>query len=292
MPDSKSYTVGFYTFGLANDFEGTIADLLQTWIDAGSAPVVARATSKFEVRRLQRVGNLFKGFIGKLRFDDLPHATRPGGNERELELEDDEGLIEKNFFLYFSQQGVFVYQHQANGATYTQFEQYLTETMGNTISLNPIIQPDAMRRLMRGEVKPRMVELTISKPAANFLGESRLTREMVALMNSSEGMRMHMKFSLGPGRHGPLQALTNAFKSATAELMDHGIVTTAKFHVSEDGDTHPIDLLADRIVGSATVNLVGRYPREADIFHALDESWRVKMPLILESIGQGENALV
>ncbi|ANJ66038.1 hypothetical protein A9404_00370 [Halothiobacillus diazotrophicus] len=292
MPESKTYKIGFYTFGTSNDFEGSITDYFQSWIDAGQAPTVESRSTKFELRRLSRRGNFIRGFIGKLRFDDLPHASRPGGQERELNLDDDEGLIEKNFFIYSITHNALIYQHQGYGSTYLQFGNYLTEAIGDTVSVNPIIQPDALRRLMRGNVEPKMVELSIAKPAANFLGESAITREIVSLMNSSEGMQMYMRFSLGRGRHTRLQRLSSGFKDTVAELMDHGVVSVARFHVSEDGDTHPIDLLTDRITDSVVVELSGRYPAETDILHALIASWNENQEIVLESIGHGENAWV
>lgn len=292
MTQSKTYKVGFYTFGTLNNFPGTIADQLSQWINPASAPTIERNSTKYEIRNLVIGRGQYKGYIGKLRYDDLPHASKSGGgDERELDLAEDEGLLEKNFFIYDIVNGILIYQHHGNGTSYAQFASYLTDAIGATVSVNPVIQPDALRRLMRGDAEPKMVELSIAKPAANFVGEAEMTRELVALMNGSEGMRLSMKISLGRGRN-PVRRLAEGVKGMVAELMDHGVVSVAKFHVSEDGDTHPIDLMTDRVVGEVRVEIFGRYPSSTGMFTALQDCWNASRATVLQSVGQGENALV
>lgn len=288
---TKTYKVGFYCFGVSNDFEGTIVDVLDEWVASTYCPVIDQSAVKYELRGLSKTGHVYRGYIGKLRCDDLPLASSPRGNERPLDLADDEGLLEKNYFLYLSRQRVLVYQHHGNGTTAMQFGRYLTQSVSSTISVDPVIQPEALKRLMRGRVHPKMVDISIARPAASFVPDTDFSRGVINLLDSSEGKRIRLKITLGQSK-GPLESLAHSVKEGVSELLDTGKVSVAKLHVSEDGDAHPIDLISDRIRGEAVVNLESRYPEEEEIYRALKRCWDSHKAVIEESIGTGGNALV
>lgn len=91
----KTYKVEFYVADTQNNGEGLcVGDMLA---QLAQTPYGTKAIGSYnyELRSLQPRGDgaFFRGELAKFRDEDLPHAGIPGGEERPLELADEEGLI-------------------------------------------------------------------------------------------------------------------------------------------------------------------------------------------------------
>ena len=64
---------------------------------------------RYQVRDLQKVGRVWKGTFGKLR-DDAPHLVNSDNEEKELDLDDGDRLLEKCHFLYRELGNLLVWQ--------------------------------------------------------------------------------------------------------------------------------------------------------------------------------------
>jgi hypothetical protein len=284
--------VGFYTVGTGTGFEGSFPDRFLKLAEQRYTKSIDINGVKYEFRDLSKEGQCVRGYVSRLRYSDLPHAAAPGGTERELALAEDEGLIEKNYFRYYAERNLLVFQHHGYGTTTYQLSNYLAQLFSETITMNPIIQADAMQRIMSNDIKPKMLELSISKPSAKFVPETDFSKEAMEMMNSSNGLRLYLRVSLGRSKEGKKRYLANIIKDSVSELFETGILSVARLNVSEDGDTHPIDLISDRITAMINVQTNGRYPVASSVYRELEDAWNSNRSIIDESCGSSEESLL
>lgn len=79
---------------------------------------------RYQVRDLVKVGTVWKGTFGKLR-DDAPHLVNGADEEKELDLEDGDRLLEKCHYLYREQGNLLVWQLNRSSGGMSRFEDYL-----------------------------------------------------------------------------------------------------------------------------------------------------------------------
>ena len=118
MDTTRKFTVRFYVgqVGAAGD-EGFVSEALAAMTKNG-CPIVRQTDLDYEIRDLKKFGGgaSFSGVFAKFRSDDLPHVGTPGGGEWELPINPSDGLLEKNYFLYFTKYQLLVYQENKNGS--------------------------------------------------------------------------------------------------------------------------------------------------------------------------------
>lgn len=270
--DTKRFKVRFYTGQVGADgSEGQVSEILGLMAKHKECPVVRIGNLDYEIRELELLGGgaSYRGVFAKFRSDDLPHVGEPGGPERDLDIGRHEGLLEKNHFLYFRKHELLVYQENGNGSLVGRLGDYLSHHLNITTVFQPVLQPDAARRLLRGEVKPMSLELSFTRPTnAEWYPPDDFGRDLFALMHSAAGAKVHIRLS-GAGR-GPLrQPLAQRVKRAAANLVSGIAVKVARLEVDEDGLRHPIDLVADRLFSMMEVAMEGRYPVPASIYGGL-----------------------
>ena len=294
---TKTFSVGFYQgqFGDNNTVE-TVGDHLRGWADdPATAPLVTLHDTNYELRNLRpfNQGQLIWGEYVKFRDKDLPHIGQMGGDgdEREIDLDDREGLIEKNHFIFYKRHQLLIYQNNKNANTINQFARFFTEATGEVTIFNPILRAESMARLMRGEVRPKYVEVSYARPTnSEAVASDDWTNKAFGILNASGGNNALVRISLGRGPRG--RFLNQSIKQSIAELIDQTNVSIARLIVDDDGIEHPIDLIADRLKDKIQVKMEGRYPDRSDIYRQLDEAKRRQNHIITDLLGEGENALV
>lgn len=283
--DTKTYQVGFFRVGRSSDVED-LSRVFASWEQAGSSPVIRVGSNEFKIKGLVASGgSLVRGVFAKFRHDDLPKiGSSEDDSEKDIDLDDEEGLIEKNHFLYDKKMQLLVYQQNKQGSGVTGFAEYLTLATEATTVFNPIVQPDAMRRILKGNFKPKKISFSVARPAPEFLDAKRhaLTRNLMKIMNDGGAYNINMTMSLGK-RGG---YLTADVMQSISELISNTSVRTAKIDVEDvDGITHPIDLIADRVKDEITVKMVGRYPDAEQVFRELTKSKHANEGLIRSILG-------
>lgn len=274
MP-TKQYTVEFYTGVVGADGQGgNVSQMLLELANSGEYPTLNIKGMVHEIRelRLHHGGATFSGVFAKFREDDLPHAGSPGGDERELGLDDGEGLIEKNHFLYHSNRELLIFQRNGNGSTTSRLGAYFSDIAGETTIFNPVLQAEPTRRLMRNELLPRSLTLSFTKPSnPEMYPDDIWSNRLFSILNDAGGVRMHTRISSDArSTDEEKRYLSNRIKAAACELIDIDGVSVAKLDVEdEDGMNHPIDLIADRLLSSQEVEMDGRYPVTEAIYAAL-----------------------
>jgi len=234
--------------------------------------------------------DVIKGSFRKFRMNDLPEIGRVGDTSRELLLEENQGLVEKNFFALYRQQSLLIWHSNGHANTPTQFGHALGELLGTRVNVNPLIQSDALRRLMRGDVKVRKIEVSIPRPKnPDYYPRNEFNRALFSAMSAADGDRIRVSISSN-GMLKPQSKFTqlkNTVKQALDELVTDSVVSVARADVKEDdGIEHPIDLIADRLLSFQGIDHDGRYPLAQEMFKAFDEARSEKQEEIDACLGK------
>lgn len=169
---TKNFQVRFFVLNVqsADPENGmTGPSLFQKLYEAASVeglcPTHMSNSVGFEIRDFYRFnqGTVYRGTFATIR-DDAPHIREAHGGERTIQLENNEGILEKNHFFYYASQSLLVYQVNMRASHPTRLESYLQSMVGaaHTISLDDMLTLDAWRKLQQGIVK--QFDVTFDKP--------------------------------------------------------------------------------------------------------------------------------
>ena len=294
VAETKEYTIEFFVGQVGADGSaGEVGDLLQR-LQQGGIPVYQSGSLSYDIRDLMVTPKGAFGVFAKYRTSDIPHIGVPGGGEREVEINDDEGLIEKNHFLYYRKRQLLIWQLNRHGSTERRFAEYLCDCNAETVAFHPVYQPDAVRRLMRNEVVPRALTVSMARPTnPELFRDNELTRGLVSILSQAEGTRLQIRITSDlRSTDAADRRLSDRVKAAMRELAaERTVVSVAKMDVEEDGITHPLDLLHDRITSRQSVEMAGRYPLQTAMFEALKTAHDEEGPALDEYFGS-EDSLV
>jgi len=228
-----------------------------------------------ELRGIEETNYGYRGVIGKYRTAVLPHAAIPGGAERELDLHKDEHLIEKAFFKYFSDYSLLILQRNRFALNSHLFSNYLSVN-GYATSLNPIIEAADLQRLINNEVNLRSLSLSVARPTNPDLFidiEHDFNNSIVSSLNSSNAAIINLQLR-GNGRSNDPEErfLSLNLKQALIELKNRFNLKKADIQLEENGITHPLDLVTDRLSYYTDIEMLGRYPLAQDMWGSLMEA--------------------
>jgi hypothetical protein len=246
-----------------------------------------------ELRKIEVTDYGYRGVIGSYRKSMLPHVGIPGGDERELDLHENEHLIEKAYFKYFSDYSLLILQRNKIALNSNVFGLYLSSANGYTTALNPIIEVADLKKLLSNEVNLRSANLRIARPTNPKLFENvqhDFTNAIIASLNSSKAASVNLILrGDGNSRDPEERYLDSSLKRALLDLGKHFNVKKADILFEENGIAHPLDLIADRLTHYVEIEMHGKYPDESEIWYALMESRKIKETEIQNYFGSLEN---
>lgn len=262
--------------------------------DSQSGTTVQECNGKtLELRKLEETDYGFRGAIGSFKESMLPHVGIPGGNERELDLHENEHLIEKAYFKFFSDYSLLIFQRNRMALNSDTFGLYLSSLNGYTTALNPILEVSDLEKLMNNQVKLRSVNLSIARPTNPELFkdvEHDFNNAIINSLNSSNAASVNITLrGDGRSRDPEERYLDSALKRALLELTSRFDVKKADIQLEENGIAHPLDLIADRLTHFTEIEMQGKYPDESQVWYALKESRRVKEAELQNYFGSLEN---
>lgn len=264
----KSFGVRFYTANCLGDAPVVaVADLLQSIYEASQrgelSPQLEDEGCRYEIRELQSLGaaTSFKGVLAVVR-DDAPHIRAADGAERKIDLEEEEGVLEKNYFLFFRQHNLLVWQVNGRASHVMRFERYLSMLSPNTIVFDDVIDRGSLARLQAGTVKRIQVRIALPKNAEAYDPEvwEGGAFDMMAGVGATT-----MQFELATRRKG--RGLERTVKEAVHRLLNRK--ETRAVRVRMDGQRDFIDLMADCITDQVQVQMFGLYPNPTSVFAEL-----------------------
>ncbi len=235
----------------------------------------------------RRRNRSFTGQFRKFRMSDLPEVGRAGQPAAQLSLPRNSGIVERNFFIYYERFQLVGWVNNGHANTAMQFARFLSTLWGATVRANPVLQPDAVRRLLRGGVEIKRMTVTIPRPAnPDAYPNDDFSRETIEMLNRSGADSMHLMLTTDARRGDTAGHLANRMKRTLSELAAFG-ATTAKAVVFDDGMEHPIDLIADRISSSQEIEHDdGRYPPAASMYQLIDAARQESDDALIEYFGE------
>lgn len=215
-----------------------------------------------------KVGKEYKGCIRKYCNDPLPHAGKPGGRERELEIGKDELTIERCHFLYFPEQHILVWQENSRCGDVSKLSLVLSKKLDSKVSFDPVLtSEEALRHILESH-PVKAIEYAFARPEhADFYKGSSFAQSSLQLLNDSGSMLG--SFILRANKRGtkgnfyPLNIITSMIDNLK------GSKQLTKLHITLEDISHPIDLFANRLKDKKEVEMNGKYPIEADVYFQL-----------------------
>lgn len=218
---------------------------------------------------VMKVGKMYKGHIRKYCNDPLPHAGKPGGEERELEIQDDELTIERCHFLYFPENHILVWQENNRCGGVSKLSLVLSDKLKNNVSFEPILTTEEALNHILQRHPARAVEYGFAKPKnAEFYKESGFSEASLRLLNDSGSMSG--SFILRANKRGT----KGVFSASKIRSIINGLRRSkqiTKLQITLEDISHPIDLLANRLKDKKEVKMNGKYPIEGDIYSQLQK---------------------
>ena len=233
----------------------------------------------------------YAGQFRKFRTNDLPEIGVVGGSAAQLALSDQEGVVEKNFFVYYTEHQILGWHRNGHASSAKQLAAFLASLWGAKVTIDPVLQPDAVKRLLSGDIDLKKVELTIPRPTSRDLyPDDDYGKGILELLNRSGADSLHLTLGIDTRRKDTEGKLTSSWKRALAEFTSMG-ATTARAIVYDDGIEHPIDLIADRVASYQDIETNALFPPSGTMYKAIDTAREECKGAINDYFGAVEEAI-
>ena len=164
-------------------------------------------------------GEDFRGIFGKIRMSDLPHLANRQGLEKRLPLAADEGLIEKNHFIFNARHQLLIFQENFHGSRVGTFARYLTQVNGRSVAFNPILNTDVLAQQIKRGTEVTYVEIETDEGAVPLdLLADRVKARVSVEMEDRYPISSRMFEAMEQARRQSQEALTAFFGADTAEM--------------------------------------------------------------------------
>lgn len=226
-------------------------------------------SGNYELTGLKPHPKVVRGAIRKFDHENIPHAGKLGGKERTLDLDRDEGLVNKSYFSYHKNENLFIWQRNTRNCWATTFAEMLSDVLGATVSLNPVINHQAIQQMMDGKTTIRSLELSFSgNPNAVETNSGDFSDHAMMMLAGANGYASRVVIrGNGHSKHSSDRFLDSKVATVMRKLVKQNDVKAAKIRL--ENMTHPIDLVSDKVVSIQPVEMDGRYPIESSIQTAL-----------------------
>lgn len=242
----------------------------------GAIPVVIK--NKGFTRELYKIIETADGKIcgsfRKFRDDDLPLISSIGGDEEDLHLEDGQGIVEQNAFIYYPNSSVLAMTFNVHANHYSRLAETLTELWGTRVELSTMITSDQFRRLNNPNSSLVAFEAKIPKPNNPELmpDSDDFATDSLELLNRADGDYMSIKIAVDRRFNGGVKRLTGAVKNALTTFKQYDpqkLFAT----IDEGGIISPIDLIAERIKRTKKIQVDGRHISRVALYKVIQDAY-------------------
>ncbi len=255
-----------FSLSVCEIFDGIIADTNQS-----SYTHYGCAREVFGLK-FRRENNSYAGQIRKIRKADLPEIGAVGKDGKKIPLESDEGVIEKNFFVYYAEESLLVMHRNDDGNTASHLAAVLMAVGGVSYYASPVIRPEQAEMLIKDDLEIKRFSFKIPKPTnPERYPTDDIGARTIELLNRSGADTLEVTFSIDSKVEASAGKLTGAIQSAVRSLLAFG-ATKAKLQTDENGKIYPIDLIADRIYSTQHANSNSQFPTDAVMYELADKA--------------------
>lgn len=223
-----------------------------------------------ELREVVTVGNVVKGCLALLR-EEKPSVRRNDGTEIPLPVNAGDTLLEKNYFLYFKQSKLLVWQfnlvanHIANMALMLSTLGGMNRVVSYTHCIKNAFALDPDQTI-------EYVDLRIRAP------RNKQERNEVEQLDPTNWGINPFKTLADTGsrsleivmRNGSQQGLLPGIRRLADDLT--GATLTRKLKVKVDGAAEPIDMLAERFTYRVSMQCADNTPSADELLQALQQA--------------------
>lgn len=260
----KNFKVFFTRTSVGPDGD-SLASVLQTALmeHGTNLPTIDLTGEKFQIRGITRIGTIWKGTFVKLR-DDAPHVVAADDQERELDLEEGDHLIEKCHFIYRERANVLVWQANRSAGGLSRAEDYLSALLEQVVTLPYVMNDAEIEQVLGGNLYE--LDFAYDRPEAPTRQSPRWHQGAFDMMSGVDAA--HAKFTLRAPRGGSLADRT---KQMVREMIP--ILGVSKVRVKLTEDKELIELFMAPLKDEIRVEMIGRYPIPSHVFEALEQAY-------------------
>lgn len=230
--------------------------------------------------------NSYVGQIRKIRKADLPEVGSPGQEGKQFELDPDEGVIEKNFFVLHEENSLLVIHRNDNGNTAEHLAQILSSSAGVYFSAAPIIRPDQAEKLLNNKLTITKFSVKISKPTnADLYPKDSISARTIELLNQAGADSLDLTFTIDQKIETSAGKLSSALQSSIGPFLSMG-ASKAKIETDENGKILPIDLIANRIYSTQRIKSSSYFPPAESMYALADKAKEEQKELLDEYFGK------
>lgn len=237
--------------------------------------------------------NSFCGQIRKHRKAELPEIGSVGSIGKPMVLAEDEGVIEKNYFIYHVENSLLVMHRNEQANSAIHFAQIISLSSGCKCISMPVIDPADAKSILRNQVPVKKIKIKMHRPRnadlyppdADSL-ESAVLQVMSAAGADTIDICLGIDSKLPDSRPG----LLNSVKAALSYFISAG-ATQATVDADENGKIHPIDLIANRIHSIQSEKTNTNYPSDNDMYKLADKAFIEKEEVIRAYFGTEGNRI-
>lgn len=288
MSDVKNYRIEFYQLSFKPSAKlGSLSDAFQSVLDSTSPSASNREGYTREIWGLKkRDDGSFVGELRKFRNSNIPDKGAPGKDSSPIPLEQDEGIIERNFFVFFPRYNIVGWHRNYIACGINRFSLFLTAIFESSVKAAPLLEKEAVARLMRGDIKMKKIQLTIPRPRnPELYPDTDFSQKTLELLGDAGADTMQIVMGINTRRGDSNGRLHQNVKFAMQELVDFGAKKAVIEVFDADGVVHPVDLIADRIVSTQSVVTDASFPPAGTMYRLIDTAYAENWESINAYIG-------
>lgn len=241
----------------------------------GSIPTVF--TNKGYTRELYKLAettsSAIYGSFRKFRDDDLPLISSIGGDEEDLVLEDGQGIVEQNCFIFYPTINVLAMHFNTHANHFSRLAETLTSLWGSKVELSTMITSDEFRRINNPNSTLVAFNAKIPKPNNPDLlpDPDDFARDSLELLDRANGDYLDIKISVDRRFNGGMKRLVGLKNAlATFKAYDPQKLFAT---IDEGGIISEIDLIAQRIKRVKRIEITGRHISRIALYKIIHDAY-------------------
>lgn len=289
----KDINFDFYQVVISSTQNTTLLDCFENLKNGVTGSIIDVRGFTREIYRLDKTNkNYWLGQFRKYRIDQLPAFARYGEDETEIQLEDDQGIIERNCFIFYPDRNVLIWQHDAHANHPERFADFLSTISGDKIEVAPILTKSALLRLMDSKTEALKFQVSVARPTApSMYNQNKFTDNLFSLMENSGADLFNLTGGVDLRSKDAGFLNSGLLKRGLETLVSSGAAKSAKVFVLDEGKREWLDLITDRVKASRQVEADKKSIPFLTMVDMLESVYEEKREVLDEILGTARTTL-